>query len=229
VPDCRPHVVKMWRLITHNFGWKAGSLLLAVALWFAIVGEPELVTTRAVPILYKNLPGDILIGSDAIDVVRLELRGPSGRLTTGALSDLAVTLDLANVSGPGERTFTLSDNDLHLPQGVTFLRAIPSQLRLRFGRRKTKDVPVEVRFSAPPPSGFKVIRQEAVTDVLRISGPEHRVDAVLSAETDAIDLSAVTQSSEIHVNTLVADPQVWLESAPAVTVKLTIEKSGKQP
>src|SRR5277367_1089863 len=108
----------MWRLITHNFGWKLGSLVLAVALWFAIVGEPELVTTRAVPILYKNLPSDILIGSDAVDAVRLELRGPSGRLSPGALADLVVTLDLASVGGPGERTFTLSDGDLHLPQGV---------------------------------------------------------------------------------------------------------------
>jgi hypothetical protein len=221
-------VNKMWRLITHNFGWKAGSLLLAVALWFAIVGEPELVTTRAVPILYKNLSEGILIGSDAVDLVRLELRGPSGRLSTGALADLAVTLDLTTVSGPGEKTFTLSDSDLHLPQGVTFLRAIPSQLRLRFGRRKTKEVPVEVRFAAPPPNGFQVIRQEVIPEVLRISGPEPRVDAVQTAQTDGIDLSAVTQATEFRVNTLVADPQVWLESTPAVTVKLTIEKSGKQ-
>jgi len=225
----RARILKMWRLITHNFGWKAGSLLLAVALWFAIVGEPELVTTRAVPILYKNLAGDILIGSDAIDAVRLELRGPSGRLSTGALAELAVTLDLASVSGPGERTFTLSDSDLHLPQGVTFLRAIPSQLRLRFGRRKTKDVPVQVRFGGALPSGYQVVRQEVVPDVVRISGPEPRVDAIQSAQTDAIDLSGVMQATEIRVNTVVADPLVWLESAPTVTVKLTIEKSGKQP
>jgi len=218
----------MWRLITHNFGWKVGSLVLAVALWFAIVGEPELVTTRAVPILYKNLPVDILIGSDAMDLVRLELRGPSGRLSTGALADLAVTLDLASVNGPGERTFTLSDGDLHLPQGVTFLRAIPSQLRLRFGRRKSKDVPVEVRFAGALPPGYKVTGQQVVPQVLRISGPEHRVDAIQSAQTDAIDLSAVTQPAERRVNTLVADPQVWLESSPMVTVRLTIEKSGQQ-
>jgi hypothetical protein len=217
----------MWRLITHNFGWKLGSLVLAVALWFAIVGEPELVTTHAVPILYKNLSPDILIGSDAIDVVRLELRGPSGRLSTGSLSDLAVTLDLASVSGAGERTFTLSDSDLHLPTGVTFVRAIPSQLRLRFGRRITRDVPVQVRFAAPPPSGYEVVRQEVVPEVLRISGPEHRVEAVQSAQTDAIDLSRITQGAEMRVTTFVADPQVWLESSPTVTVKLTIEKNGK--
>jgi len=217
----------MWRLITHNFGWKLGSLMVAVALWFAIVGEPELVTTRAVPILYQNLPADFLIGSDAVDSVRLELRGPSGRLSAGALSDLAVTVDLAGVSKPGEQTFTLSDGDLHLPPGVTFLRAIPSQLRLRFGRKKWKDVPVQVRFVNTPPNGYTVVRQEVMPEALRISGPETRVDAVENAQTDAIDLSGFTQPAEVRVNTLVSDPQVWLVSPALVTVRLTIEKSGK--
>ncbi|HLX44040.1 MAG TPA: CdaR family protein [Bryobacteraceae bacterium] len=217
----------MWRLITHNFGWKLGSLVLAVALWFAIVGEPELVTTRDVPILYKNLPPDTLIGSDAVDSVRLELRGPSGRLSAASLADLTVTLDLASVNGPGERTFTLSDSSMHLPENVTFLRAIPSQLRLRFARRKMKEVPVQVRFLRPPPSGYEIVGQQVIPEMLQVAGPEPRVDATGSAQTDAIDLSAVTQASEIRVNTFVADPQVWLQSSPMVTVKLKIEKSGK--
>jgi hypothetical protein len=217
----------MWRLITHNFGWKLGSLVLAVALWFAIVGEPELVTTRQVPILYKNLPADILIGSDVADSVRLELRGPSGRLTAGSLEDLTVTLDLASVTGPGERTFTLSDSSMHLPEGVTFLRAIPSQLRLRFARSKMKEVPVRVRFLRPPPSGYQIVAQQVIPEVLQVAGPEPRVDATDSAQTDGIDLSAVTQAAEIRVNTFLTDPQVWLQSSPMVTVKLKIEKSGK--
>jgi len=217
----------MWRLITHNLGWKLGSLVLAVAMWFAIVGEPELVTTRDVPILYKNLPPDTLIGSDAVDSVRLELRGPSGRLSAASLADLTVTLDLSNVTGPGERTFTLSDSSMHLPENVTFLRAIPSQLRLRFARRKIKEVPVQVRFLRPPPSGYEIVGQQVIPEMLQVAGPEPRVDATASAQTDAIDLGAVTQAAEIRVNTFVADPQVWLQSSPMVTVKLKIEKSGK--
>src|SRR5271154_244065 len=132
----------IWRALTNNFLWKIGSLLMALVLWYAIVGERELVSTRAVPILYKNLPKELLIGVNAVDSVRVELRGPSSKLTSGAVSDLAVVLDLSSVSGPGERTFTIADGDLHLPQGLTFLRAMPSQLRLQFARLTTKDVPL---------------------------------------------------------------------------------------
>jgi YbbR domain-containing protein len=216
-----------WRFLTNNFWWKLGSLAMAVMLWLAILGEPELVTTHAVPILYRNLRGDLLIGSDALDLVRVELRGPSSRLTSSALSDLAVLLDLSAVSAPGERTFTLSDGDFHLPQGVNFLRAVPSQIRLRFSRRKVKDVPVEVRFASPLPKEYQMVGQEVIPGTVQIAGPEHRVDEIVTAQTDAIDLSSITETSDIRVNTYVADPQVWMESQPFVTVHLTVQKIQK--
>jgi len=214
------------KLITRNIGWKLGSLTLAVLLWFEILGDPELVTTHTAPILYKNLAQGLLIGIDALDQVRVELRGPSGKLSPDRLAELAVLLDLSDVKGPGERTFTLSDVDFHLPQGVTFIRAVPSQLRVRFAKLGSREVPVSIRIYAPPPPGYRVVRQEIVPDKLRIAGPEGRVAGVGSAETDAIDLSGVTESKEIKSSAFLSDPQVRFEVSPAVTVKLTIEKTG---
>jgi len=37
-----------WRKLTRNLGWKIGSLMLSILLWFTIVGEPEVVTTHTV-------------------------------------------------------------------------------------------------------------------------------------------------------------------------------------
>jgi hypothetical protein len=213
------------RLITRNFWWKLGSLALSVFLWFSILGEPELVTTHTAPILYKSLPEGLLIGSDALDQVRVELRGPSGKLSPDRLAEMAVLLDLSGVKGPGERTFTLSDADFHLPQGVTFLRSVPSQLRVRFARLVSREVPVTIRIYPPLPAGYRLVRQEAVPPTLRIAGPEGRVAAVPGAETDAIDLSAVTDSRELKATAFIADPQVRFEMSPVVTVKLTVEKN----
>ncbi len=219
----------MWRRLFRNTGWKLGSLGLAILLWFAVVGEPELATIHNVPVLYRNLPHGLLIGSDAVDSVRAELRGTPSRLNNAALADVEIMVDLSNVNGPGERTFTLSDADIHLPDGVSLLRAIPSQMHLRFARVKSKDVRVELHFGLPLDSGFRIARQEVTPQMLHISGPENRVDAIAIAETDAIDLSVIhphnlRENSEIHVNTFVSDPQVWLDSSPTVTVRLTIEK-----
>jgi YbbR domain-containing protein len=212
------------KILTRHFGWKLGSLTLAVLLWFAILGEPELVTTHTAPILYKSLPHGLLIGTDALDQVRVELRGPSGKLSPERLAEMAVLLDLSDVKGPGERTFTLSDADFHLPQGVTFLRSVPSQLRVRFAKLLSREVPVNVRVYALPPAGYRIVSQQVVPDKLRIAGPESRVSAVASAETDAIDLSGITGNAEIKANAFISDPQVSFETSPAVVVKVIVEK-----
>jgi YbbR domain-containing protein len=166
-----------------------------------------------------------LIGTGALDQVRVELRGPSGKLSPDRLAETAVLLDLSDVKGPGERTFTLSDADFHLPQGVTFLRSVPSQLRVTFARLTSREVPVNVRISSPPPAGYRIVSQQVVPDKLRIAGPEGRVTAVAGAETDAIDLHAITGNAEIKASAFIADPQVRFEVSPLVTVKLIVEKN----
>lgn len=219
----------LWRRLTRNFVWKLASLALAVLLWSAVVGEPELVTVQAVPVLYRNLPRDLLLLSDTPGDVQAELRGPSGRLTRATLSEVFAALDLSSVNAPGEKTFTLSASDFSLPQGVTFLRAAPSQLRLRFDRMMTKDVPVQLRLKGTPPPGYRVTAQTVTPQTLEISGPESRINAVANAETDQVDIGGITQGFERTVNAFVADSRAQFQARPVVTVKIAIEKTEGAP
>lgn len=212
------------RVLFDNLGWKLLSVVIAVSLWFLFVGEPELVTSHYAPVLYKNLPGDLEIADPLPDQVRLELRGAAALLTPSALSETAVMMDLSEVRKPGERTYTLSAADLHLPRGVTFVRAAPSQLRLRVDRTMTKEVPVQVRLQSPLPPGYQVARQEVQPSKMRISGPEGRVRGIEFAQTDAIELSKFSGQTEFHVHAYLNDPEVRLASPEEVTIRIYLEK-----
>ncbi len=215
--------------LTHNLEWKLLSLFLAVGLWFIVVREPELVTAQSVPILYKNLPKNIETGSEAPDRVHVEIRGPAGKLTPASLANTAVLIDLSSVESPGERTFTVAESSLHLPSGVTFMRAVPAQLRLRFEETLSKDVPIQVRIGTPPPEGYRLVQQEINPPRVRIAGPESRVRPIETAQTDPVDLSGVLGRTELRVHAYVTDPQVRFEGSAMVAVKLIVEKtnSGK--
>jgi YbbR domain-containing protein len=217
--------VAVFRKATRHLGWKAASLLLAMLLWYAIEGAPELVTIQTVPILYRNLKNGLILSSDTPENVRAELRGSSVKLTQPALSEVSVAVDLADITGPEERTFTLSSSNFTLPQGVSFLRVMPSQIRLVADRIAYKDVPVKIRLEGAPPTGYAVVGQSLNPDTLRISGPEARVTRIESAETDLIDVRSMTQSSQMKVNAFIPDVRAQFESSPVVTVTLTIEKT----
>jgi YbbR-like protein len=214
----------MFRLLFANFYWKLLSVGIAFGLWYFMIGEPELVTSQSVPVFYKNLPPDLEIGSDVPDRVHLELRGPASKLSAAGLAETAVVLDLSNVNAAGERTFTIDPASMSLPRGVTFLRSVPSQLRLRFERIASKSVEVQIRTSSSPPPGYRVKSEQPLPERLRITGPESRVQDVAAAQTDPIDLSGVYSQATFHVQAYVTDPQVRFEASPAVTVRVTVEK-----
>jgi YbbR domain-containing protein len=99
-------------------------------------------------------------------------------------------------------------------------------MRLRIARLAAKKVPVEVGVTGEVPAGYRLVSTTATPDLLRITGSEGRVAAITHVETDAIDVSGLTQYVERRVNAFISDPQVRFESTPIVTVKLTIERTG---
>lgn len=124
----------VWRVLTRNFAWKLLSVLLAVVLWIAVEGEPELLTVQSVPVFYRNVQPTLALVANPPNAVRLELRGPSDVLGRDNLANVAVLLDLAGVSEPGERVFPISRTNVSLPAGVNFVRSDPSELRLHLDR-----------------------------------------------------------------------------------------------
>jgi len=127
-------MMPIWRVLTRNLGWKLLAVLLAVLLWIAVEGEPVLVTVQAVPVYYRNVEPALALVSNPPITVRLELRGSSDVLGRDNLTTVAVLLNLAGVTEPGERAFPISRENVSLPTGVTFVRADPPQLKLHIDR-----------------------------------------------------------------------------------------------
>jgi len=126
------------RFFTHNVGWKLGSLVFALLLWLTVVAQPEMTTIQTIPVLFKNMRPDLALVPGAPEVVHVELRGTASALSRGNLAEALVTLDLEGTDPSAPRTFVLSSNEMRLPQGVSFVRAIPSQVAVRLTPLRTK-------------------------------------------------------------------------------------------
>jgi hypothetical protein len=127
-------MTQVWRALTRNLGWRLLSVLLAVLLWVAVEGEPELVTLQPVPVFYRNVESNLALVANPPSSVRIELRGASDVLSRDNLANVAVLLDLAGLTEPGEKVFPVTRTNITLPAGVRFVRADPPELRLHLDR-----------------------------------------------------------------------------------------------
>ena len=209
-------------IVFAHFGWKVLALAIALVVWISVSSEPELSTFAAVPVEYKDIPDDLEISSDVIESIYLELRGPAGELRgTQESGRFAVVLDMTDVR-PGERTFSIGDDNVNLPRGLHLVRSIPSQLRFQFEKTVSRDLPVRVRFSGKPPEGYELAGFDVFPQSIPVSGPESRVVRAKAAETDSIDLSSVVGPAEFRVNTFVNDAHVRFTGPAQVVVRVRV-------
>jgi diadenylate cyclase len=215
----------MKAFLTRNLGWKLLSLVAAFFVWLSVASEPELAIIVSVPVEYRNYPQNLDISSDIAGTIRVEARGPSRQLRTLADSRLAAVIDFSSVQSPGERTFTLTANDLNLPRGIDLMRTVPAQLRFKFENRTTRMLPVDVPFSGTLPPGFSVQQKDVNPPELEIGGPESHVLAGRRLVSDPFDLTKAAGGTEQSLAVYAPDPELRFLGKPQVTVKVRVQRA----
>ena len=210
------------RFLTRNLGWKIGSLLAALVLWFAFSGSGEMTMSLSAPVQYRSLSRQLEISSGLADTVHIQLRGSSTRLSRLTPGSVPIVIDLSEATRPGYRTVTLSETHIDLPTGVSVDRFVPSQIRLHLENRASREAPVSPRWSNLPDQ-FRVSAVEVHPAYLNILGPESHVGRIQALDTDTIDLrSAKPGVHEFKVEAYTGDGQVYFSGVSQVTVRLTL-------
>ncbi len=212
------------RYVLHNFGLKVLSLLLAAGLWFLISPDeqPAEVAVRA-PIVFKHVPSQLEISSEAIPEAQIRVRGPERVIRQLQANEIHAEIELADAKA-GERTFDLTSQQVRHPRDVTVVQVLPSQLHLAFDTRMTREVEVhprvtgdftdsEVTFKVDPPR-------------VTITGPRHHVEKIDSATTDPIVATGTRGSAVFTTNVYVADPLVQVMQTTSIHVTVLVQKVG---
>jgi YbbR domain-containing protein len=213
--------------LTANLGWKLMSVGLAFVLWAIMGRQSEMQMNVSAPVQYKNIPDDLEISSDIPERVNLDVRGPADRLTPTYLANASVELDFAAMHQPGEFTFNIGNNNTRLPLGIFLNRAVPSQIRVRFDRTVTRDVPVRARFYGTPSEGYHLSECILQPPVIHLRGPESHLTPLQEVQTDPIDLGGVIGHHVGRVHVYVGDPQVRVVGPGQIDYELTMEKGRR--
>lgn len=217
--------MKNWlqKYVTHNLGLKIVSLLLAVGLWLAISQDPVAQVAVDVPIEMRNLPAGLEISSEHIPQVQVRLSGPERIIHHLLPSDVHAHIDLIHAQA-GDRSFELSANDVHFPNGLQVEQIIPSSLHLNFDSRATRTVQIKPRVVGNFASGYEIGHILVVPPTLNVIGPKKRLEQMDDAVTDPVDVTGATDRMTFATHVSVADPLIQIVNPDQVHVTIIMQK-----
>jgi YbbR domain-containing protein len=213
------------RWVLHNFWLKILSLLMATGLWLAISPQQELAEVEVqVPIEFQHVPLHLEISSATIPEAQIRVRGPE-RLIWGLRStDIHAELELADAK-PGERTFSLTAQQIRLDRELHVVQVVPGQIHLSFDMRLTRDVEVRPRVTGNFLEGEQIAKVVVDPERITITGPRGHVEKVDAATTDPVDASGTRTEATFVTNAYVADAMVQVVKPTPVRVTVIMEKS----
>jgi YbbR domain-containing protein len=176
---------KIVSLAGSNFGLKAVALTIAVGLWLA--GHRDTERAVEVPVEFRNIPSDLMVMDNRVDYVVLRLMGPRTLVSTLDADRMKLMLDLQGAKS-GSLSYPLSTDYFNIPRGVSIARITPPVIHLRLEPVVRRTLPVNVRISGKPGSGYRIAETVVKPETVSVQGPAEEVRRLAAIETVPVDI-----------------------------------------
>jgi YbbR domain-containing protein len=215
----------MRKYVFANLPLKIVALLTAVWLWAVVAREPIAEVGLTVHIEFHNVPDNLEIASEDLPEAHVRLRGPGRLLRSVQADDVHAAIDLSGAV-PGERTYDLLPSSVRVPAGITAVNVVPTQFRLTFDTRATRQLEVHPRVTGSFASGYRITHITADPASITVVGPAQRVNGLRAALTDPIDATGVVGQATFTTNPYVPDPLVRIVHPGTIHVTIQTEKDS---
>ena len=194
--------LRLWHAVTHQWGWKLTSLVLAICLWGGLISQdtslPREKVIENVKISVANAAvlrsnGMIVVsGLEDVDTVNIRVQVPQRNYSSAAAANYSARLDLSQIQGTGKQTVRLTASAVNAAQYGTVLDIENPEVEVEVEAYATQTgVPVEIRVMGDPPEKYYVGEMTRSADAVDVSGPQSVVDAAVRCvvEYDMSDLN----------------------------------------
>ena len=172
------------------------SLLLALALWFAVSGEERTETTISMTLEMVNLHQNLMVTSEVPSALQVRVVGPRSIVSNLSQTRLTQTLDLAGYK-TGRHTFYLGPNSFAFPRGVQVIRIQPNPITLTLATTMSQTLPIKPVLENNPPEGYELVSANTRPVQVTVKGPYPELAELKSISTLPIDLAHLKEPTII--------------------------------
>ncbi|MCB0412231.1 MAG: hypothetical protein KDD22_06875 [Bdellovibrionales bacterium] len=121
--------MQWWQGPTHDFGYKALALAVALVIWVTMLGRKDITMVRKIPVQYLSEARFEVGDEGKLAEVEVEVMGSRMSLKKFAQSDQTLSLDLTELR-PGTHTVRLRKESISVPVGARVVSIRPEQVNV---------------------------------------------------------------------------------------------------
>lgn len=203
-----------------------GTLLLSAAiamtLWGMAHGTSSIERSVDIPVVYQNVPDDVVITGHSVSAVNIRVLGSRAALRNVSPTRLYYRIDVSGAK-PGPAVYEVDESRIELPRGARVVSRSPASIEVTLERRGRKAVVVRPDLEGAPAPGYAVTRVEVDPARAWLTGARGDVLRLAEVMTETIDVSGVSQSFERDARLSLGANHVWRETDGPVRVRVTVE------
>jgi YbbR domain-containing protein len=219
-------MLKIQSLLFSNFYLKILSVIIAILLWFFVIGKSKNEMGIDASLEFKGIPEDVTIVNNIPTAIHVRLKGSSTLLRPLAEKRLLFNIDLSNIK-IGENVILLEKKDLkNLPLGVEVIDISPVAITVILDKLIEKRLPVVVKTTGSPPHGYQLSETRIEPENVLARGTKSYLQEIDTIFTNPVNLNTVKNNTTREA-TLSFDPK-RLKFIEPLTVKVFISISEER-
>jgi YbbR domain-containing protein len=208
-----------------NLSYKILAVLLAIIVWYFVVGEERAEVGLTVPLELVNIPGDLIVVNNVTHGIDLRVNGPRSLVRSLSTENLSKSLDLSNTR-PGSVSFSISSEGIPLPRGVKITRINPTQVVVVLQKLSMKKVKIKPRLSGKPASGWEIDSVQINIEQVEIAGPEEVVANLENLYTKPVEIQGIKASLKQRTSLDFRNQQIYLVKEIPIEVQVNLKKTN---
>lgn len=210
-----------------NWQLKTISVVLAIILWYFVVGEDRVDITIEVPIEVINLPSTLTISNQFKKNIEVSVRGPRSMIQDLKNKNISRPVDLSDAK-PGTIVIKNDAESIAFPRGIDVLRLQPANITLLVDQLLQKTFIIDPITEGDPAPGYELSNLYLDPGQLVVSGPKSILDKDLALKTYVINLDGLDRSTTLQVHLNLDQGFLDLIGETVVTAVLEVKEKLSQ-
>ena len=210
------------RIFLRNWGLKLFSFLIALVLWITLIPDDKIFDEKILTVRLDvhNIPPGMVLVERPPSNVNVIIRAPKRRIGQFTDANVHAVLDLREAL-TDVQDYYLNKNMVRTPDGAEIKEIFPPQVKLKLEKYVEEMLEVEPDMIGELPEGLGVVKIDVIPPQIRVRGPESKVNKEDKVRTTPIDISMLTEPTEVEASLILPNPDLRLSSS-RTTVKVRI-------